>query len=111
MKAKVVYSLFSVALFSLGACIGGYLGISASAGSNTNELYASSLQLLAAHQLIRDGEYDKAQEFICDSLKTKFSILELSQQILNADRSSEIDKIQINFEQQLKDSSLGETCV
>ena len=116
MKQKVVYSLFSIIIFTSGLFLGAYISTSAGASSNSTELYNSVIHLSSVYQQIEKGEFESAKQAICSFVKTRVELLELGHQILNENRAKEVIDLKQSLEKMFSNTSLAntslvETCV
>lgn len=115
MKNSIILAILGVFLFVIGLLAGASLGVSSGANSNSTELYNSTLQLSATYQLIENGEYEKAKQFICDSVKTRIQLLEIGKVIVKEQRAMEIENLKLNLvnifdDSQFKADDLGNSC-
>ena len=97
MKNSIILAILGVAIFVIGLLAGASLGIASGANSNSTELYNSALQLSATYQLIENGEIGKAKEFICDAVKARIQLLDISQVLVKEQRAVEIENLKRNL--------------
>lgn len=115
MKNSIILAILGVVLFVTGLLSGASLGIASGANSNSTELYNSALQLSATYQLIEKGEHDKAKQFICDAVKARIQLLDISQMIVKEQRALEIENLKSNLvaifgDSYFKSDDLGDSC-
>ncbi|MDN3652524.1 hypothetical protein QWY77_07065 [Thalassotalea ponticola] len=99
MKSKILFSLFTLVIFVAGTLFGGYAGIAASNAPSVGQLWAGAKEMQAAIGLIDANEPNKARSLLCNSIKTRLVIMEMSEPLLNDGvkaQSKELEYVAVN---------------
>ena len=93
MKAKIIFSVFTLIIFLLSFFGGFYAGIVGGAGSYSSQLYAGAQEMSGALNYLEQGNLQGAKTVLCRSINTRLQILDAAEPMLNPRKVDEISAI------------------
>jgi hypothetical protein len=81
MKSKIVYSIFILFVFLSGLGLGVYGGISLGTSPASYQLWAGAKEMQGAISYIDQRKVDKARSLLCNSIKSRLVIMDLTHPI------------------------------
>ncbi|MBS3797660.1 MULTISPECIES: hypothetical protein [unclassified Pseudoalteromonas] len=114
MKSKIILSLFVLVVFLAGLVSGFYAGMVGASASMSAELYAGGQTMRAALFSLEKNDIEKAKATLCNSIKTRINILELSSPTLSDQQLSEVSALKQHWLHNNIDKNLGkfrEVCI
>lgn len=76
MKSKILFALFTLAIFCSGVTAGAYFGVSAGASPAIGQLWAGAKEMQAIVETIDNGDFEKAKALACMSIETRIVIMD-----------------------------------
>jgi len=112
VKSKMLFSLFVLLIFVIGALFGGSITLSSIYAPSVGQVWAGAKEMQGAILLIDDDKPDKAKELLCNSIRSRLVIMEMTEPFLNKglkEQASELEHLTNSIKRAPKE--FGGVCI